>query len=182
MPRALLTNSALPAEVANAPRQKAEEVRITGTGGELAEGQLAHQGYTPRTSAAQEEARARSVALTEVAPRASSGGGGQPPAVVTAAGLTGGANTAKGGVALDRLGISPRTPRSPRLTGSGSDTSKTAKRLSEALTYAASGRGEEIGSTPAPIDIPSRGTSVVARAGLAPAAKEAGAAAATAPR
>eukprot|EP00904_Undaria_pinnatifida_P004500 jgi/Undpi1/14050/HiC_scaffold_9.g03701.m1 len=182
MPRALLTNSALPAEVDNAPRQKAEGVRITGTGGELAEGQLAHQGYTPPTSAAQEEARARSVALTEIAPRASSGGGGQPPAEVTAAGLTGGANTAKGGVALDRLGISPRTPRSPRLTGSGSDTSKTAKRLSEALTYAASGRGEEIGLTPAPIDIPSRGTSVVARAGLAPAAKEAASAAATAPR
>lgn len=54
-------------------------------------------------------------------------------ATVTAAGGAGGA------LILDHLAATPRTPRSPRLVGSGSETFKTAKRLSEALTFAASG-------------------------------------------
>lgn len=40
--------------------------------------------------------------------------------------------------------MSSRTPRSPRLAGSGSETSKTAKRLSEALTFAACGSVEQL--------------------------------------
>lgn len=44
-----------------------------------------------------------------------------------------------GSLVLDHLAVTPRTPRSPRLVSSGSETFKTAKRLSEALTFAASG-------------------------------------------
>lgn len=182
-PRATSTTPALPAAVADALHEEAEGGRVeAGAGGGLAAGPSAHQGFTPRTSATQEEARARSVALAEVAPRGSGGGAGRGPATVppaAAAGLVAGANTAKGGAALDRLGISPRTPRSPRLSGSGSDTFKTAKRLSEALTYAASGAGAANGREE---ETPSRGASEVAGAELAPAAGEAAAVSATAPR
>lgn len=44
----------------------------------------------------------------------------------------------------DRPTDIPRTPRSPRLVGSSSETVKTAKRLSEALTFAASGSEERL--------------------------------------
>lgn len=50
---------------------------------------------------------------------------------------------AGGPLVLDHPAATPRTPRSPRLIGSGSETFKTAKRLSEALTFAASGGEEE---------------------------------------
>lgn len=180
-PCASSTTAALSPPVADALHKEAERVCIeTDAGGELTAGPSAHQGFTPRTSATPEEVRARSVATAEAAPRASGVGAGRSPATVpAAAGLSGGANTAKGGTALDRLGISPRTPRSPRLSGSGSDTFKTAKRLSEALTYAASGAGAANGRKE---ETPSRGAAMAAGAGLVSAAEEAAAVAATASR
>ncbi|CAM9421715.1 unnamed protein product, partial [Ectocarpus fasciculatus] len=48
-----------------------------------------------------------------------------------------------GGVVLDRLALTPRTPRSPRIVGSDSEPFKSAKRLSEALTFAASSSEED---------------------------------------
>lgn len=59
----------------------------------------------------------------------------------SAPGASAGAIAAAEEAALHRLGTSPRTPRSPRMSGSGSETVKTAKRLSEALMFAA-GRSE----------------------------------------
>lgn len=180
-PCASSTTAALPAAVADALHEEVERVCIeTGAGGELAAAPSTHQGCTPRTSGTQKEARARSVALVEAAPRASDVGAGRSPAAVpAAAGSTGGASTAKGGTALGRLGISPRTPRSPRLSGSGSDTFKTAKRLSEALTYAASGAGAANGRKE---ETPSRGAAAAAGVAMVPAAEEAVAVAATASR
>lgn len=49
-----------------------------------------------------------------------------------------------GGIARNRFGISPRTPRSPRMSTSGSDTFKTARRLSEALQFAAAGERDGV--------------------------------------
>eukprot|EP00903_Cladosiphon_okamuranus_P006923 g6738.t1 len=54
-------------------------------------------------------------------------------AILNAAGWAGAA------LSSDHLAATPRTPRSPRLVDSGSETFKTAKRLTEALTFAASG-------------------------------------------
>ncbi|CAN0383227.1 unnamed protein product [Ectocarpus sp. 12 AP-2014] len=52
-------------------------------------------------------------------------------------------STAAAPIALDRLALTPRTPRSPRIVGSDSEPFKSAKRLSEALIFAASSSEED---------------------------------------
>ncbi|CAM9509184.1 unnamed protein product [Ectocarpus sp. 13 AM-2016] len=52
-------------------------------------------------------------------------------------------STAAAAIALDRLALTPRTPRSPRIVGSDSEPFKSAKRLSEALMFAASSSEED---------------------------------------
>eukprot|EP00752_Nemacystus_decipiens_P006936 g6227.t1 len=78
--------------------------------------------------------RSSAIAASTAATMPASASGAAAAAAATAAAAVPG-----GSLVSDQPAATPRTPRSPRLVGSGSEAFKTARRLSEALTFAASG-------------------------------------------